>query len=152
MSKIEYRGEFYLPATQSKHSGRVISNQDESEIILELFGDESIEGKKLTKDLSQDIEYYHPIILGNAFYPKNLTLLECRWKGTKDIGKNLYQISYQVQTILRHALFNSKDSLLLNSIRVCIPHVVSWYDGWESHTKIKGINEHSESIQKALSH
>lgn len=147
MGNIEYIGEFYLPNTQSKHPGRVVLNQDESEIILELFGNEPIEGTTLKKNLSHDIEYYHPVILGNAFYPNNLTLIECSWKETKDIGKNIYQINYRVQTILRHALFNSKDFLLLNSIRVCIPHVASWYDGWESHTKIKGDNEQSETSQ-----
>ncbi len=147
MNSIEYRGEFFLPSTATKYSGRVISNKDESEITLELFGNEAIEGTKLKKDVCQDIEFYHPIILGNAFYPQNLTLLECRWKETKDIGKNLYQIRYRVHVILRHALFTSKSSLLLNSYRVCIPHVASWYDGWKSHTKTNEINERSESWQ-----
>ncbi len=147
MNSIEYRGEFFLPTTATKYSGRVISNKDDSEITLELFGDKAIEGTKITKDIYQDIEYYHPIILGNTIYPQNLTLFECRWKGTKDIGKDLYQISYRVHVILRHAQFTSKKSLLLNSIRVCIPHIASWYDGWKSHTKIDEINERSESYQ-----
>ncbi len=146
VSKIEYIGEFYLPKRKKRYSGRIVSNENNSELILEIFGNESLEGNKITQWLSNALEYYNPIILGHANYPQNMTLLECHWHGTKLIYKDLYLIKYKIQTILRHALFSSREHLLLNSIRVCMPHVASWYDGWESHTKIDKVNEDLETI------
>lgn len=151
MRKIEYTGSFYLPNRGKKYPGRIISNEENTELILEIFGDESLEGNKLIQNASNEIVYYHQIILGNIVLHKKMTLLECYWDGTYVIGEGLFQIKYKIRTILKGSLIESYNNMKFDSITVCVPYVASWYDGWQSFEKLDKLSEFKKEEIQSLS-
>lgn len=149
MKKIEYSGEFNLPNRNIKYPGRIVGSEDSYKLILEIFGDESIEGKKMIKNNPVEIDYYHQIILGHSFSPQNLTLLDCHWHGTEVIGENLYQIKYSIRIIFKHVLIKDYNNFKLNTLTICLPYLSTWYDGWKSLDKVDDLTE--QEYQKVQS-
>jgi len=130
MDDIEFVGKFFLPGRSKKYSGRVIVYGQKAEIVLEVFGNESLGGEQIDPLNYSTIS--HQIILGSASYPKNLTLLDCRLLTIKTIGDDFFQLLYSIKTIIHHALFESNEGLVFKSVTVLVPYVSSWYDGWHS--------------------
>ena len=158
MDRIEYTGEFFLPGREKKYPGRVVGDEERNELILEIYGNETIEGNEIEKNiLNSNLVYHHQIILGNTTHPQNITLLKCKWHGTKQIGKSIFIVSYRIETIILNALIKSNSELKFDYITISIPYVSSWYDDWPSTNKFlispesKGEETNSISINNNLS-
>lgn len=150
MRNIEYSGEFFLPNRDEKYPGRIIGSDESSKLILEIYGDESIDGKKLIKNSLVEIDYYHQIILGRCLSPANLTLFDCHWQGTKLIGAKMFQIKYEIRILFKDVLINDYSNFKFNNITICLPFLASWYDGWESLNKVDEFAEQENQKIQSL--
>lgn len=149
MPQIEYTGEFFLPDREKRYPGRVLGDEESSGLILEVYGNETIEGSELKQNLpSSKFEYHHEIILGSTNHPQHLTLLRCEWAGTKQIGKKLFIVTYRIETIIKNAFINSYNGIRFGYVTVSIPYISSWYDDWPSFGEfLNERNNREEQIQ-----
>ncbi len=150
MNETEYSGEFFLPNSDTKYPGRIVDSKENNTLVLQIFGTNSIEGKCLKNNPNVDIQYQHEVILGLTFSPKNVTLVDCHWSGTKEIGNNLFQIDYKIQIVIQNIHVASINQLKLNKLRVCIPYLTTWYDGWKSLDKLNELNNQEGEYAKTL--
>ncbi|HEY9362633.1 MAG TPA: hypothetical protein VIQ00_05195, partial [Chitinophagaceae bacterium] len=134
MKDYDYHGDWFLPGSDEKFPGRVSIKEEIKSIVLEIFGNSTIEGTVIKKLFDYERQRFHPLILGEGAV--RVTLYNCTWAGTQVIGKEMYQIEYRAQ-ILFHAVHIFNPGFLLQSGTFRYPYLASWYDGWQSHNKIE---------------
>ncbi len=136
---IKHIGEFFLPQGIKKYPGRILVNSEESKIELEIFGNESIDGQKMSDENFQkiDVNHYHQIILCKFGFGALATLHDCRLLQVQSVGKDFFLFTYQINTVFRNVLINDFSKFSFNSITIRTAHLSTWYDGWDSFDKLE---------------
>lgn len=143
---MKHAGEWFLPGSNLKLSGRLIFEDANKKIFLELFGNRFLDGEPVISNLKRDKRYnsknfndsfkkFHSIILGDAH--GYVTLYNCHWSGTEDVGKDIYILKYRVEFVFFGAHINTIEQPLVESATFIFPYLSSWFDGWESINKLE---------------
>lgn len=128
----KHSGEWYLPGGK-KFPGRLIINKKKQRIMLELYGNEFIEG--IAVDLPNTYpQHFHTVILGDKI---TATLYNCNWAGCSEVGKNLYRITYRIEYVFTGVHFTDIE-LPVRYGSFIFPHLATWFDGEEFQDKLKG--------------
>jgi hypothetical protein len=144
MNDTFHTGEWHLPSSNLKLPGRLIFDDTNKSICLEIFGDRYLEDVPVTlpnndkryrsKRYNDNYLDFHNVINGTgAGY---FTLYNCRWSGTQEIGAGLYQIKYLVEFVFFGVQISSMQERLVQSATFMFSHMGSWYDGRQSTTKM----------------
>lgn len=128
----DHSGEWYLPGGK-KFPGRLIIKEKKQYIMLELYGNEFIEGVTVDPPHTYP-QHFHTIILGDNV---TVTLYNCHWAGCSKVGKNLYRITYKIEYVFSGVHFTDIE-LPVRYGSFIFPHLATWFDGEEFHDKLKG--------------
>lgn len=152
-------GEWFLPHSDIKLNGRLIFNDENHTIILELYTDKYLDGQPVVTYLMREKKYNsrtyndnyetkHEIIFGEGFHL--MTLYNCRWFGTEEIGKDLFKLKYKVQYTFFNHHIKSLDEPIIKSLTFIYPYISSWYDEWNVHDKIVLDNSSEFGIRAGI--
>jgi hypothetical protein len=131
MRTQELVGEWYLPNSELKLSGKLLISHKRRKIDLILYTTHYIEGLKINfADHSHRQKYGHEIILGETA-SGSVTIVNCRWRLTKPIGSDFFEIRYQGSLVLHRVHIASISNLRAIKTLFKFPYLASWYDGWE---------------------
>ena len=118
-------GEWFIPESNLKLPGRLLFDDENNKIILELFGDKYLDGNPIiisdpdrdkryhSKLYNHNHERWHSVVLGVA--NGYITLYKCSWEGVQDIGKDLYSVKYKCDFVFFNIHAISVDDLLIES-------------------------------------
>lgn len=134
MKDYDYQGDWFLPGSDKKYPGRLSIDEESKLIVLEIFGNNMIEGTVIKNLFDYERHHFHSLILGEC--AGEVTLCNCTWSRTQVIGKGMYQIEYRAQ-FLFHAVHIINSDFLVQSATFRYPYLASWYDGWQSLNKIE---------------
>lgn len=160
MKESLHTGEWFLPDGNSKLPGRLIFDNKKKKISLELFGDRYIDGEPMIKNIdNRDKKYnsknfndsfkeYHSLIIGEAH--GHITLYNCQWDGTKELGNDIYLIKYIAEFAFFGVHVNSIDQSIIKSATFIFPYLSSWYDGWESVNKLSVFEDREFSLSDRI--
>jgi hypothetical protein len=148
-------GEWFLPGSSLKLPGRLLFKEKSKKIILQIFGDKYIEGEPVISPEPKDKRYHsknyndkyaNAHLLINGIGRETVTLYNARWAGTKDIGKDIYLIKYDIQFVFFGSHITSIDTFLLTSATLIFPYLSTWFDGWESLDKMRIFEDKEFSL------
>lgn len=146
MKKQELVGEWFLPDSDLKLSGKLIIDSDKRKIELVLYGTHYIEGLRIDlADHDNHSEYAHEIILGRTHF-ENLTVISCRWTQTKPLGPDFYEVRFKGSLVLHRVHISKIDDLRISKALLKFPYLSSWYDGSTSPFK---LDYKQESVPKS---
>ena len=140
-------GEWFIPSCETTLPGRLFFNDKENKITLETFGNKYLSGEPMviidperdkkyhSKNYNHSYQERYPLINGNTI--GKITLYNCRWAGTEDIGKELYIVKYDVQFVFWGVHVKSVNDFYIKSATLQYPYLGSWYDGWEAQGKME---------------
>lgn len=120
-----------MPGKQ-KFPGQLVIDQKKETIHLEIYGPMYIEGVTINRNVYP--EHFHTMILGD--YP-TCTLYDCHWAGTKELGKDLYRITYRVEYVFTGFHFADPE-IPIRGGTFEFAHLGTWYDGSEFLDKLEG--------------
>jgi hypothetical protein len=128
------RGEWFLPGCTKSFPGVLTSSG--GSFSLKVFGNEYLNGED-PKDINNPRNTDFQIILGICRQSGFVTLYNCEWRGTKDLGKELCEFKYSVYAVFEGAHVAKEEYFHIKSASTHFPFVDTWYDGWESMGKTK---------------
>lgn len=146
MTDLKYSGEWFLPESNVKLSGRLAIDGENKIISLELYGEQYLDGSSVfinkperdkryrSKEHNHSYETQHIVILGTT--RTLITLFNCQWDGTEEIGENTYLIKYQAKFAFFDAHIRSLADLHIESGTFIYPYLSSWFDGFKSMNKL----------------
>lgn len=146
-----HNGEWFIPESDFKLPGRLSFNDKENTIILETFSDRFLSNETIiivdaerdkrynSKNYNDSYQENYILINGNAH--GKITLYNCNWIGTEDIGKDLYIVKYEAQFVFWGIHLRSEEEFLIKSATLIYPFLSSWYDGWESNDKLRKFED-----------
>jgi hypothetical protein len=147
MPTLTHNGEWFLPGSNLKIPGRLYFSDEKNKIVLETFSDRYLSNEPViridperdkeynSKDYNDTYDENYILVNGNAH--GKITLYNCHWDGTEDIGMDLYLVKYEVQFVFWSIHLSLISELLINSATLIYPFLSSWYDGWESLGKLR---------------
>lgn len=146
MSSPFHKGEWFLPGSELKLPGRIVINEADRTIRLELFGNRYLDDQPIViHDPERDKRYHSknynenfatalPIILGKG--AGLITLYLCEYYHVEDISDELYIIQYEAEYVFWGAHIRSPESFLVRSATFIFPYLSSWYEGDGSVNKL----------------
>jgi len=147
MSNPFHKGEWFLPGSKLKLPGRLLINETDRTIRLELFGNRYLDDQPIIIHDTERAKKYHsknynenyattlPFILGKA--AGLITLYRCQYFHVEDISNELYIIQYEAEHIFWGAHIGSSESFLIRSATFIYPYLSSWYEGEASVNKLR---------------
>lgn len=128
MSKIQmfHTGEWWLHADTARIPGRLSYDKENKLIRLQIFGMHYMDGTAVKHDEKKRPVSYHEIIIGDA--RGDLTLYQCNWAGTLEIGKDLFQIDYIIGYVFFDHLPQTDGKLMLSAGEFMYPAFKSFMD------------------------
>lgn len=153
MSNPFHKGEWFLPGSELKLPGRLMINETDRTIRLELFGNRYLDDQPIIIHDPERAKKYHsknynenyatslPFILGKA--AGLVTLYRCQYYHVEDISDELYIIQYEAEYVFWGAHILSAASFLVRSATFIYPYLSSWYEGEDSHDKLRRDDRHS---------
>jgi hypothetical protein len=157
MSNPFHKGEWFLPGSELKLPGRLVINEADRTIRLELFGNRYLDDQPIvihdperakkyhSKNYNENYATTHSFILGKA--AGLITLYRCRYYHVEDISDELYIIQYEAEYVFWGAHILSAASFLIGSATFIYPYLSSWYEGEGSHDKLHR-DDHSSPFDK----
>ena len=131
---MEETGEWYLPDSEIKIPGKLITDDNAKKIFLKLYTPITFSGKelKVNKRIDKNGEdAYYEKIIGNrlsSVTARYITLYSCSFKNCPIISDKLYELTYQVQFVFNYVHLKN---LLFKSVSIDFPFLKTFYDGWE---------------------
>lgn len=141
-------GEWFLPNSNLKLPGKLIFDNKNKIIILELFGDKYLDDVPVIKndpnrdkryhseDFNDNFKKYHSLVLGEA--SGHTTLYSCQWHGNKKLGKGIYKVKYKVEFVFSGVHLKEDNTILVRGGTFIFPYLSTWYDGEMFLYKLKG--------------
>jgi hypothetical protein len=138
-------GEWFLPGSALRIPGRLLYDQEERKIVLELLGHVYLDGEPVIKNPAVRDKKYHSdrfnqdykrsvdLVLGEA--RELLTLYHCEVASVQLLGKGIYAIRYTVHFVFYDVHVPALEELSVVSSRLQFPFVGGWYDGDKSMDK-----------------
>jgi hypothetical protein len=148
MNKETKEGLWFLPGSELKLSGQLNIDYKRNKVELVTRGDTYIEGLRIDlSDHSVEQKYLHSIILGKTSFG-DISIINCEWSGTKDLGGNLFETRYIASIVLFDIHLLKEEDLQINKAVFKFPFLSSWYDGEKSLFKVDNFRKEPLSSVK----
>lgn len=128
MAMIEdwHTGEWFLPGSNDKRPGRLSYDEKGKRILLHIFGTSFMDGTAVKDEERKRPATGHDFINGDA--RGTLSLYQCTWTGTKELGKDLHQIEYLIGYVIYEKHIASKEEFLVTGGEFMFPQLKSFFD------------------------
>ncbi|MEJ7681118.1 MAG: hypothetical protein WKG06_25350 [Segetibacter sp.] len=101
-----------------------------------------------SKNFNDSFKEHHSLVVGEA--RGLITLYDCQWDGTEEVGKDLYLIKYKAEFAFFGVHISSIDQPIIKSATFIFPYLSSWYDGWESVNKLSIFEDREFSLSDRI--
>ncbi len=129
--KRDFSGEFFLPGSKNKLSGKLIADDDKNKILLYLYTDKHLSGEiiifnKLGSSNDNHFEIIHCDAISNE-----LSIINSRLRGIETISIHMFKITYEANFILENVhISNLKDLSIINA-KLNFSYLKAFFNAWE---------------------
>lgn len=131
----EYSGKWYIPEfSENKISGRLIIDIINSTQVLKLYTEIDFKGHnaEFNSRNTEEKGFFndqYPTIYGNCGVSSYITLTNCKRKGLKRVGGDLfYEVSISITFSYQGGLFLDESKIKCYRLTCKFPYLATWYD------------------------
>lgn len=141
MRNFTHSGKWNLPKKKSKFPGRLIFDEKNETITLEIIGRKHLGNEPLFEKgprgpqyqtIHTNSNYQHKHAIVNGYADQEITLYNCTFLDFDTLGEDVYIVKYMVEFVFFGTSINSLEELQIYSAIFKFPYLSTWYENNES--------------------